>query len=134
MLLLSRLRALPRQLSPAVLAPAAILPTVLQQWRTPPVLPPTAPLLLPAVDAAPSPPRSPPQPLLEWLDGLMLMAVPKKKISYTRKRVRQAGHRKIRGPFLQSHMSMCPVCERMRAPHRVCGREDCQTYWRHRWM
>ena len=68
------------------------------------------------------------------LEGLLLMAVPKKKISYTRKRVRQAGHRKIRGPFLKAHMSICPVCERMREPHRVGGREDCQTSWRHRWF
>ena len=56
------------------------------------------------------------------------MAVPKKKISYTRKRKRIAGLQAITGSKLQTHLYMCPVCERMRAPHRVCGREDCSTY------
>ena len=57
----------------------------------------------------------------------VLMAVPKKKVSYTRKRKRIAGFQAVRGPKLQSHLYMCPVCERMRAPHRVCDRHDCST-------
>ena len=68
------------------------------------------------------------------LDGLLWMAVPKKKVSYTRKRKRIAGFQAIRGPKQQTHISMCPVCERMRQPHRVCGREDCATYFRHKWF
>lgn len=72
-------------------------------------------------------------PLEGWL-GLLLMAVPKKRTSYTRKRVRRAGQLATRGPKLQAHMNMCPVCERMRAPHRVCDREDCRTYFKHRWL
>jgi hypothetical protein len=39
-----------------------------------------------------------------------------------------------RGPKLKSHLSICPVCERTRAPHRVCDREDCKTYFQHRWL
>ena len=132
--LLVRLRAaLPRQLSPLVLGPATLAPSLLLQRCSPPTTP------SPSLAAAAVPDglldRPPPLPAaMPWLEGLLLMAVPKKKISYTRKRVRPAGHRKIRGPFLKAHMSICPVCERMREPHRVCGREDCQTYWRHRWF
>ena len=72
--------------------------------------------------------------LFDWLEGIVLMAVPKKRLSYTRKRVRQAGQIRARGPHLQSNQYMCPVCERMRLPHRVCDREDCRTYWKHRWF
>ena len=100
------------------------------------------------------------------LDGLLRMAVPKKKVSYTRKRKRIAGVQAVRGPKLQTHLYMCPVCvrahflltrslndfaqapasterrtdrfthsqERMRATHRVCGREDCSTYFKHKWF
>ena len=46
------------------------------------------------------------------LDGLLLMAVPKKKVSYTRKRKRIAGVQAVRGPKLQTHLYMCPVCVR----------------------
>uniref|UniRef100_A0A7S0J1V0 Large ribosomal subunit protein bL32m n=1 Tax=Calcidiscus leptoporus TaxID=127549 RepID=A0A7S0J1V0_9EUKA len=75
------------------------------------------------------------QPTLRlWWDALLLMAAPKKRTSYTRKRVRQAGQIAMRAPKLKPHLSMCPVCERMRAPHRVCEREDCKTYFKHRWL
>ena len=68
------------------------------------------------------------------LDGLMLMAVPKKRVSYARKAKRTAGRNQISGPKLQTHLYMCPVCERMRAPHRVCDRQDCSTYFKHKWF
>ena len=73
-------------------------------------------------------------PLSSLFDGLLLMAVPKKRVSYTKKRVRRGGQVFARGPKVQAHMSMCSVCERMRAPHRVCEREDCVTYFKHRWF
>lgn len=66
-------------------------------------------------------------------DGLWL-AVQKKRTSYTRKRIRQAGKVAARGPKLQETFNMCPVCERMRQPHRVCDREDCSTMMRSRWF
>jgi len=66
-------------------------------------------------------------------DGLLL-AVQKKRTSYTRKRIRQAGKVAARGPKLQETFNMCPVCERMRQPHRVCDREDCSTMMRSRWF
>ena len=66
-------------------------------------------------------------------DGLLL-AVQKKRTSYTRKRIRQAGKVAERGPKLQETFNMCPVCERMRQPHRVCERQDCTTYMRNRWF
>ena len=46
------------------------------------------------------------------LDGLLRMAVPKKKVSYTRKRKRIAGVQAVRAPKLQTHLYMCPVCVR----------------------
>ena len=77
-------------------------------------------------------------PMVEWLEsGILWMGanpVPKKRNSYTRKRTRQSGRIQATGPKAKSHLYMCPVCERMRAPHRVCDREDCQTYFRHRWF
>ena len=59
------------------------------------------------------------------LDGLLLMAVPKKKVSYTRKRKRIAGVQAVRGPKLQTHLYMCPVCVRAHfslhsRPHDSC--------------
>ena len=63
--------------------------------------------------------------------GRLLMAVPKKRTSYTNKRIRRAGQirnwLRLHGP--KEHIYMCPVCERMRLPHRVCDREDCKTYF-----
>ena len=113
-----------RRLSAAVLGPWSI-----SAWRRPP---PTSmmPLLVDSSSAArvASPMPSSLSSLL--LDGLLRMAVPKKRTSYTRKRVRQAGQQIARGPQRQNHMYMCPVCERFRLPHRVCGREDCQTYFK----
>ena len=53
------------------------------------------------------------------LDRLLRMAVPKKKVSYTRKRKRIAGFQAIRGPKLKTHMYLCPVwC----VPAPVAGR------------
>ena len=68
------------------------------------------------------------------LDSILLMAAPKKRTTYRRKRVRRAGQLAQKGPHHKEHVYMCPVCERMRVPHRVCDREDCQTYFRHRWF
>ena len=97
--------------------------------------PPALPLL--AVDSAlPSSSLLPSSSMADvLLDGFLRMAVPKKKVSYTRKRKRIAGVAAgSLGPKLKTHMYTCPVCERMRAPHRVCGREDCQTYFKHKWF
>lgn len=102
-------------------------------WRRPPFSPQPQLLAEASADQCLAPPQNA-SALSALLDSILLMAVPKKKVSYTRKRVRQAGQIRARGPFLQSHMSICPVCERMRAPHRVCGREDCRTYFKHRWF
>ena len=98
---------------------------------------PHAPPLAPDLAAhAPPPTASPLASALpaRLLDALLLMAVPKKRTSYTRKRTRQAGQIAMRGPKHKAHLNLCPVCERMRAPHRVCEREDCKTYFKHRWM
>lgn len=121
---LASLRSLTQQL-----APGAVLSRLLAPRAPPPL----------CIEYAAAPHRTPspllrPAALSDWLEGILLMAVPKKRLSYTRKRVRQAGQTRMRGPHLQSHQSMCPVCERMRVPHRVCGREDCRTYWKHRWF
>mmetsp|Transcript_32565 Transcript_32565/g.107688 ORF Transcript_32565/g.107688 Transcript_32565/m.107688 type:complete len:191 (+) Transcript_32565:2-574(+) len=91
-------------------------------------------LLVPSLDgAAPSadPGASPPPP---WLVERLLMAVQKNRTTYSKKRIRRNAQLLVRGPKLQSHLSICPVCERTRAPHRVCDREDCRTYFKHRWM
>ena len=69
---------------------------------------------------------------LLW-DGLLKYIAPKKRTSYTRKRVRRNQQIAMRGPKLKPHLYICPVCERTRAPHRVCDREDCKTYFRSRW-
>jgi ribosomal protein L32 len=113
------------RLSSVVLGPWALMQ---RAWRSPPSL---VPLLAEAAPARTQPGML--APLADLFDGFLWMAVPKKKLSYTRKRVRQAGQRANRGPFEKSHMTLCPVCERMRAPHRVCDREDCKTYFKHRW-
>lgn len=80
----------------------------------------------------------PPQSLSSLLmDSLLRMAVPKRRVTRRTVRIRQAGYQKARGPQHKSHMYMCPVCERFRLPHRVCGREDCQTYFKRalpQWM
>jgi ribosomal protein L32 len=120
-----RLERLSVQMAPLVLGPLVLL-------RRPTFPESMSPSLLPVNASAPAP-SSRGETLSDFLGGILLMAVPKKRISYTRKRVRQAGQIRQRGPQVQSHMYMCPVCERMRAPHRVCGREDCQTYFKHRW-
>ena len=127
-----------------VLGPLAVRPwySLLRVWRPPAVRqPPTLWRPLPerhaeliACDGALAPAPSASSVLRDLFDGFLLMAAPKKRTSYTRKRVRQAGTQKIRGPFLQDHMRMCPVCERMRVPHRICDREDCQTYFKNRWF
>ena len=115
-----------------VLGPWAVMQRLnAAAWRR---LPPLQPALL-LLDA-PAPVARPPSTSLAelLLDRLLRMAVPKKKVSYTRKRKRTAGFQAVRGSKLQTHLYMCPVCERMRAPHRVCGREDCATYFKHRWF
>ena len=76
-------------------------------------------------------PRSSPVELVSMLGRVLRMAVPKKRTSHTRSRTRRVNEQKTRGPHLQEqHIYTCPVCERMRLPHRVCGREDCQTYFK----
>ena len=85
-----------------------------QQQRGAPLWPALAPAFecaspLPGVAAGRTP------TLLETLmDGLMLMAAPKNRTSHRRKRIRQAGQIATRGPHLQPHINLCPVCERMR--------------------
>ena len=122
------------------LASSLLAPITLRSWLSATLrqqLPPALPLLLApagAPAAAPASGAAPPSLTDVLLDPLMRMAVPKKKVSYTRKRIKIAGFQAIRGPKLQTHMYMCPVCERMRAPHRVCGREDCATYFKHKWF
>ena len=110
---------------------AALAPWVLRGARW---TPPQQRLLLAPV-GAPPPAAAAGTPLFQRaVDALLLMAAPKKRRSYTRNRVRRHGQQEARGPHLKGHMYMCPVCERMRAPHRVCGSEHCQTYWKHRWF
>ena len=158
------------QVSALLLGPTVLL----QRWS-----PPSPLTLAPLTDLVPgdsSKPCAAPAPggsssrISDWLGGILLMAVPKKRMSYHVKRVRQAGHMRTKGPHVQKHMYLCPVCERhaysehepaagrstpasawtqliladsglivcgltgrMRVPHRVCEREDCQTYFKHRW-
>ena len=116
-----RLRQAVHRLSPVMFAPSILR-----------LAPPDA--LTPALSAAgshPEPARATGPSLSGLFDGLLL-AVQKKRTSYTGKRIRRAGQLRMRGPKLQAHVSMCPVCERMRQPHRVCEREDCSTYFKHR--
>ncbi|MCE2390083.1 MAG: 50S ribosomal protein L32 [Proteobacteria bacterium] len=49
------------------------------------------------------------------------MAVPKKRTSKSRKRMRRS-HHALRAPGL----SVCPVCGASKLPHRVCA--ECGTY------
>jgi ribosomal protein L32 len=113
------------RLSSLVLGPWAVLQqrlTALGVRRPPPALMLADMPCQPCQPAAAPPAASSASSLAELLlDGLLRMAVPKKKVSYTRKRKRIAGFQAIRGPKLQTHMYMCPTCERMRGPHRVCG-------------
>ncbi len=111
----------------SVLAPALSGALRVLTPHAPPALQPAAvpaPSLPPASGAAEAPP---------WLVDVLLMAVPKKRRSYTRKRIRQAGLIRMRGPKPKDTIYTCPVCERMRLPHRVCEREDCKTYFKHRY-
>ena len=111
------------------LQPMVVGPAVVRLPQLPDVLEPAL------VGAQLGPARAAPQSALRSLfDGILLMAVPKKRTSYSRKRIRRAGQLASRGPQLQDHFYMCPVCERMRAPHRVCERQDCVTYFKHRWF
>ena len=120
----SHLQRAARRLQPLLLGPAALRP---------PAAPPVA-VDVAYAGVAPASLNPSASSLLGLFDGILLMAVPKKKTSYSRKRIRQGGQLVMRGPKLQAHMYMCPVCERMRAPHRVCDREDCVTYFKHRWF
>lgn len=96
--------------------------SALQRWRSPLV-----PIL---ATSSTAPPRSSPA-IVSMLDHVLRMAVPKKRSSHTRSRTRRVNDLKARGPYLQQqHIYTCPVCERMRLPHRVCGREDCQSYFK----
>eukprot|EP00302_Diacronema_sp_CCMP2436_P029311 CAMPEP_0179942404 /NCGR_PEP_ID=MMETSP0983-20121128/17601_1 /TAXON_ID=483367 /ORGANISM="non described non described, Strain CCMP 2436" /LENGTH=172 /DNA_ID=CAMNT_0021849709 /DNA_START=49 /DNA_END=568 /DNA_ORIENTATION=+ len=68
--------------------------------------------------------------LLSWLPlelGAFLFAVPKKRVSKSRIRIRRAGQLMQRGPQLVTHSYMCPTCNHEKLPHRVCGRPDCST-------
>lgn len=117
------------QLSWHRLEPMFLGPAVVRPLQLPDALQPAL------VCAQLGPARAAPQSALQSLfDGILLMAVPKKRTSYSRKNIRRAGQIAARGPKLQNHFYMCPVCERMRAPHRVCGRQDCVTYFKHRWF
>ena len=126
------------RLTPALVARWAAVQRLGAPWRG---APPALPLLTDAVPATtlPATASSSSSGSLSSLadalwDGLLLMAVPKKRVSYTRKRKRIAGVQAVRGPKLQPHLYMCPVCERMRAPHRVCDRQDCSTYYVNKWF
>jgi len=85
-------------------------------------------VLVPPLSLLPAPAHS---ALASWL-GHLWMAVPKKRTSRKVTRLRRAGQAAQKAPKLKSNMYMCPVCERMRVPHRVCAREDCSTYFRNR--
>lgn len=124
----SPLRAL-WPLRPMLLAPAALgelLTCRLHTSQIVPALACSAPVRLALPQLQPDE--------LGLLDSILVMAAPKKKLSYQRQRVRRSGQLALAGPKPQSHMYMCPVCERMRATHRVCEREDCKAYFRHRWF
>ena len=125
---------LPR-VSSLLVGPWAVLRQLASRMHAPPPTP--LPLLLADAAAPAAAPRS--RGALDALadvlrDGFLWMAVPKKKVSYTRKRKRSAGFQAIRGQKLQTHVYMCPVCERNRMPHRVCDREDCSTYYKNKWF
>lgn len=67
--------------------------------------------------------------LLSWtpLGALALFAVPKKRVSKSRIRIRRAGQLAQRGPRLVTNAYSCPACGEQKLPHRVCGRPDCTT-------
>ncbi|KAL3929173.1 MAG: hypothetical protein SGPRY_002072 [Prymnesium sp.] len=71
-------------------------------------------------------------PMQSLFGHILWNRAPKKRTSYTKKRIRRAGQLAVKGPKLKEALYMCPVCERMKAPHRVCEREDCKPYFKHR--
>ena len=120
----ARLQLTWHRMQPMLMGPAVVRPPQLPDALEPAL-----------VGAQLGPTHAAPRSALRSLfDGILLMAVPKKRTSYSRKRIRRAGQIASRGPQLQAHFYMCPVCERMRAPHRVCERQDCVTYFKHRWF
>ena len=135
--LVTRLRPLPALPPLSVAAPAlAGALSVLRRAALP--SPPLSPQLLVAPQDAGALParegeggRAQPPP---WLIDVMLMAAPKNRKSYMRKRNRQHSQMRHSGPKHKAHIYMCPVCERNRLPHRVCDREDCKTYFSHKWF
>ena len=134
--LLRTLRGAPALARTIAFAPTALRAAASRLWSQPsafwpPAAPPPALATLPAAtDPCGVPP--PPAAAGGLFDGLLLMAVPKKRVSYMRKRIRQHGRWLQRGPHLKQNIHMCAVCERMRMPHRVCDREDCKTYFKDR--
>lgn len=118
-------------------APEMIAPALTAMLR-PDAAPPAA-RLASAVAAAPNEESDATTPAgaaaaAGWLwDGLLNYIAPKKRTSYSRKRIRRNKQIEMRGPKLKPHLYNCPVCERTRAPHYVCDREDCKTYFRSRW-
>lgn len=68
--------------------------------------------------------------LLSWtpLGALgLLFAVPKKRVSKSRIRIRRAGQLAQGGPRLVTNAYRCQTCGEQKLPHRVCGRPDCAT-------
>jgi ribosomal protein L32 len=68
--------------------------------------------------------------MLSWLPlelGAFLFAVPKKRVSKSRIRIRRHGQLTQRGPRLVTHSYICQACSEQKLPHRVCGRPDCTT-------
>jgi ribosomal protein L32 len=70
--------------------------------------------------------------LLSWtpLGAIALFAVPKKRVSKSRQRIRRAGQLAQSGPRLVTNTYTCPECAHQKLPHRVCGRPDCDTLHR----
>ncbi|KAG8465227.1 hypothetical protein KFE25_012590 [Diacronema lutheri] len=70
--------------------------------------------------------------LASWapLGAFVLFAVPKKRVSKSRSRIRRAGQLAQSGPRLVTNAYSCPACGEQKLPHRVCGRPDCSTLLR----
>ena len=103
-----------RRLAAAV-TPSCVSPwRVLCSWTLPPPVAPSAPAAeVFAARAGPSPALLLP---LSLFDELLLMAVPKRKTTPSRKGIRSTGKHLRFAPFV----SRCHVCQRVKMPHAHC--------------